>query len=171
MSWYLHHIPSFIQKLYPQRLWHIPTDEKVLYLTFDDGPHPTLTPQILDLLSKFHAKVTFFHLGSKAEAYPILVDRCKSAGHTIGNHGHEHYNAWNTDPKIFKESVKNGSEINRSKLYRPAYGRLPIMGKSEILKERKVVMWDVMPGDFDDKMTAEQCCGVIKKYARPALIR
>ena len=166
MSFYFSKIPSIIPLLYPQRIWRINTGEKNIYLTFDDGPHPYLTPKILDVLSKFQAKVTFFQLGSKVLDYPALHERCIVEGHIVGNHGYYHLDACVTNGLDFVKNINKGREIIGSSLYRPAYGRLPVLIKSKILKDNKVVMWDVMPGDFDESVSAEKCINNIKKNAR-----
>ena len=163
---YFHRIPSVIQMLFSQRIWHIRTDEKVIFITFDDGPHPSLTPQILDLLSKFRAKVTFFQLGSKIEQFPALHKKCVDKGHTIGNHGYHHVDSLHTTPKKFLRNLKQGKAISKSNLYRPAFGRIPLFYQKDILKDNKVIMWHIMPGDFDYKMSIERCTSVINKYVR-----
>ena len=163
MSVYLHYIPRLIQHIFSNRTWSVPTQERILYLTFDDGPHAELTPQILDLLLKFHAKVTFFHLGSKAEQYPILVNRCKSEGHSIGNHGYHHFNAWKTEYNDVINSIDRGKKVNKSSLYRPSYGRLPFIKKKKLFEENEIVMWDIMPGDFDNSMSISKCCKTIER--------
>tara|TARA_Y100000385_G_scaffold291647_1_gene371047 strand:+ start:20359 stop:20985 length:627 start_codon:yes stop_codon:yes gene_type:complete len=159
---YFHKIPSFIQKVYNQRQWQVNAEDKSLFLTFDDGPHPSLTPKILDLLSKFRAKVTFFQLGSKIEAYPSLHRRCLDEGHAVGNHGYYHLDSVKTPLKEFINNIEYGALTSNSTLYRPAFGRLPLRRKKEILNKYNVVMWDIMPGDFDIKQDTKSCVKVLK---------
>ncbi|MEE9374054.1 MAG: polysaccharide deacetylase family protein [Saprospiraceae bacterium] len=163
MSLYFNHIPSFIQRVYHHRKWRVDTNKKKLYITFDDGPHPTLTTEILDLLSKFHAKVTFFQLGSKVDAYPALHKRCKEDGHTIGNHGYYHLDALKIYHSRFFQNISRGQKVTGSKLFRPAFGRLPIFRKKKIHRANNVVMWDIMPGDFDKNISYNKCIEIIKK--------
>lgn len=163
--WYFHHIPSLVQKLYSQRVWHFHTPEKVLYLTFDDGPHPSLTPEILDVLSKYRAKVTFFQLGSKIEAFPYLHERCKNEGHLLGNHGYAHLDGWSTHTTKYNENILKGAQLTDSQLFRPPFGRFPIWNRKGIFETNKIIMWDIMPGDFDKKLATNDCIRVIDKFA------
>ncbi len=140
--------------------------KKEIYLTFDDGPHPDVTPHLLEILSKYSAKVTFFQLGSKVLKHPDLHKLCLEQGHAVGNHGYDHLDAWRSLPAAFQKNVNKGKEVTGSQLYRPAYGRMPLMHKSEIVRNNKVIMWDVVSGDFDSKMNAQKCQEVIIKYAQ-----
>jgi peptidoglycan/xylan/chitin deacetylase (PgdA/CDA1 family) len=154
---YFKKVPESIQKLCPNRLWKIHTSNKELYLTFDDGPHPDTTMLILDLLSKYSAKVTFFQIGSKIMQFPDLTLECRKRGHTIGNHGFEHLDAWQSLPKSFYSNVNKGQNISDSSLFRPPFGRLPLFGKEYLFRANKVVMWDLMPGDFDENNSFKDC--------------
>ena len=160
---YFRHIPQIIQNLYPQRIWRIPSTQKVIYLTFDDGPHPSITPQILELLKKFRAKVTFFQLGSKIVRYPYLHEYCKDEGHTIANHGYYHLDALSIPLSDFIKNINEGAETTNSNLFRPAYGRLPLIGKNQIFSNFQIIMWDIMPGDFDDSLTIDNCIKYINQ--------
>jgi len=165
MSLYFQKVPFIIQFLFSKRVWKIDTNDKELFITFDDGPHPEITPRILEILSKFHAKVTFFQLGSKVLQYPDLHKRCISEGHSIGNHGHNHLKATKTNAEKFMKNISQGRAITKTDLYRPAYGILPLKVKSRILKQNKVIMWDVMPGDFDAQVKSDKCLNSILKNA------
>jgi len=93
---YLAKNPSFLRKIYPSLLWKVKTKEKELYLTFDDGPHPTITPWVLDVLDQFSAKATFFCLGKNVALYPEIYEDILRRGHKVGNHTHDHFNGWKT---------------------------------------------------------------------------
>ena len=166
MYFYHHKTPSWIAEIFPKRIWHMDRTKKQLYLTFDDGPHPKITPFILEILESYSAKVTFFQLGSKVHQYPELHRRCLEQGHSVGNHGYDHLDAWRTLPATFIKNVQKGKEITHSNLYRPAYGRMPFLLKSRIMENNAIVMWDVISGDFDKKMNAGKCREAIYKYAQ-----
>ena len=166
MYFYLHKSPSWISKVFPKRIWHMDRSKKELYLTFDDGHDPDVTPLILEILSKYSAKVTFFQLGSKILKHPDLHKLCLEQGHVVGNHGYDHLDAWRVMPATFRENVKKGKEVTQSDLYRPAYGRMPLFVKSKIVKDNIVVMWDVISGDFDKRIDATICRKIIIKHAQ-----
>jgi Polysaccharide deacetylase len=94
---YLVRTPRLIQSLIPNYTWSIPTDEKVMYLTFDDGPIPEVTPWVLETLKKFNAKATFFCVGDNVNKNPTIFQQVLSEGHAIGNHTFSHINGWNSD--------------------------------------------------------------------------
>lgn len=154
----------------PQRIWHVNTTKKHLYLTFDDGPDPDITPVILDTLSDFSAKVTFFHLGSKVLEHPNLSDLCRHHQHCIGNHGFHHLDGWNCRIKTYYENIEKGSEVINSRLYRPPYGRLPFWNRRSISEENTIVMWDVMPGDFDPNVNENKCFDNVINHVSPGSI-
>ena len=156
MSLFLTKVPEWVTKVYHRRIWKINTQEKVIYLTFDDGPDPVSTPFILETLSQFSAKVTFFHLGSKIKLYPELFEACKQHGHGIGNHGYNHIDGIVSAPHTYVENINLGKSLTNSDLFRPPYGRLPLLGKNRIQKSNSVIMWDVMPGDFLDFLSSDE---------------
>ncbi len=164
MSFYFHKTPAWIQYIFPNRIWYMDSSKKEIYLSFDDGPHPGITPYILDILYKFSAKVTFFQLGSKVIEYPDLHNLCLSYDHVVANHGFDHLDARITKPDKFVENLERGKQIIDSSIYRPAYGRLPVMRRSDIFRDNKIVMWNVNPGDFDSSISADKCRELIIKY-------
>src|SRR4051794_18163617 len=97
--------PAWLKKFYGKCLWQVPTKEKVIYLSFDDGPHPSETPFILDTLKIFNAKATFFCLGTNVLKYPAIYKRIINEGHTIGNHTHNHLDGWRTRNETYYEDV------------------------------------------------------------------
>lgn len=165
MSMYLTKAPAFIQHLYNRRVWMMDSSEKAIYLTFDDGPDPDITPQILDLCSKSGAKVTFFHLGSKAESYPSLVDQCRADGHTVGNHGYDHLDGLKISNEEYFKNLEKGKRINQSALFRPPYGRMKWSQKKRTFESNTVIMGDIMPGDFDENKSIDDCIQTIKTHA------
>lgn len=148
--------PWWLKKVYPARLWSVATRNKELFLTFDDGPHPTITPFVLDELKKHNAKATFFCIGKNVQAYPDIYRRILDEGHTVGNHTQHHPNGWKTDNETYLADIQEAAKSIRSKLFRPPYGRIKA-GQARQLKDYKIVMWDVLSGDFDTTLSKERC--------------
>lgn len=154
---YLIKTPVFIQNLFPNFTWKIPTQEKVIYLTFDDGPIPEITPWVLDQLAKYNAKATFFCVGENVEKYPYLFHRVKNAGHAIGNHTHNHMSGWASDISDYVRNVDKCARLVKSRLFRPPYGRLKPAQAKLLSDDYRIVMWDVLSGDFDSTISPENC--------------
>ncbi len=154
---YLVKTPYFIQNLFPNFTWKIPTQEKVIYLTFDDGPIPSVTPWVLDQLEKYDAKATFFCVGDNVRKYPDVFKQVKQAGHSVGNHTFNHLNGWGTENIPYFHNVRRCANLVKSELFRPPYGRLLPSQAQFLQRHYRVVMWDVLSGDFDPKISEEQC--------------
>ncbi len=159
---YLVKTPWWLKRFYDSYIWSIPTNEKILYLTFDDGPHPEATPFVLQELKKYNALATFFCIGKNVVAYPDIYKRITDEGHSIGNHTHNHLNGWKTDNEVYLNDIHLASQYIGSNLFRPPYGRITKFQARHlkpVLKgeEPKVIMWDVLSGDFDIGCTAKQC--------------
>lgn len=151
-------IPNWIKWIYPSFVWQMPGNEKALYLTFDDGPHPTITPIVLDLLLKYNAKATFFCIGDRAKRYPEILERIRLEGHAIGNHTQNHINGWVTSDREYIDQVNQAAEFISSKLFRPPYGRIKRSQAGLLQKEGyKVVMWTILSADYDHTMSKEEC--------------
>ncbi len=162
--------PSIFQLLFPSLIWRIPNEENKIFLTFDDGPDPEATPRILDFLAEYNAKATFFCLGRQVEEYPAIFDRIKKEGHAVGNHTYNHLSGWTTSNKKYFEDIARADEIIGSNLFRPPYGRIR-PSQIRILKEKyKIVMWDVMSGDYDQRQTQERLSARVKKLVRPGSV-
>lgn len=158
--------PGWLKKLYPGCIWDMPEKEKTLYLTFDDGPHPEITLFVLDELKKYNARATFFCIGENVVKYPAIYDQVLAEGHSIGNHTYNHVNGWKTTDKLYLENIIAAEEHIRSNLFRPPYGR---MRKSQIklLKqqnpEMKIIMWNILAGDWDAAISPALCFDRIKR--------
>ena len=152
--------PKWLKKLFPVRVWEMDKSEKKIFLTFDDGPHPQYTPFVLDELKKYNAKATFFCIGNNVLKYPEVYNRIIGEGHQVGNHTFNHLNGKNTDDKTYVEDVFQASKYIDSNLFRPPYGRLKSF-QAKLLtglsKPYKIIMWTVLSGDFDIKITAQRC--------------
>lgn len=162
---YFKHIPKIFRISFPDPVWTVKNSD-FYYLTFDDGPHPESTPLLLDKLEQLNVKVYFFCLGSQVENYPELYKRIKTSGHGIGHHGYNHLSGWKTETRTYTENLKTSNKVFKSNLYRPPYGRISYDQYKIIKKDFKIVMWDIMPGDFDNKVSAESAAKFIEKNAR-----
>ncbi len=145
-----------IGSLFPGVLTHVRTSEKRLFLSFDDGPSATITPELLRLLSDWNAKATFFCTGAKVQKYPKLLQEIENAGHAIGNHGHEHLSGWKTGLKTYLNNVHEADDILKTAFFRPPYGHLGLRQYLKIRKKYKIITWDVMARDFHAKWTVER---------------
>ena len=153
-------IPALIRRFYPKRIWSISNETKALFLTFDDGPHPTVTTFVLDELKKINAKATFFCIGKNVLQYPDIYKRIILEGHAVGNHTMNHLNGWKTKDDVYLNDIFEAKKIIDSKLFRPPYGRLTSFQERQLYKplyKLQVIMWSVLSGDFDEKISAEQC--------------
>lgn len=164
--------PQWLKKLYSGYFWDIPSDGKVLYLTFDDGPHERATPFVLNELKKYNARATFFCLGKNVVAEPALYQRILNEGHAVGNHTHNHLNGWKTEDKLYIENVMEAAKYIDACLFRPPYGRITRF-QAGALKNTNVynnigyniIMWDVLSGDFDNKISPEECLLNVVKHS------
>lgn len=147
----------FIKKYYSNFIWKIPTAEKIIYLTFDDGPTPEITEWTLTTLKKFNAKATFFCIGNNVSKHPIIFNKIMREGHAVGNHTHHHLNGWHTNNETYLTNIKKCEEVVKSKLFRPPYGRIKKSQYELIKNDYQVIMWDVLSGDFDPKTSPEKC--------------
>ena len=162
MQKYFVKTPWWLKKLYSSRIWSIDTNEKKIYLTFDDGPHPTITPFVLGELKKYGAKATFFCIGKNVVSYPGVYQQILDEGHRTGNHTQNHLNGWQTVNDIYFSDIEEATLYINSDLFRPPYGRIRSSQAKYIRRamdkeSAKIVMWDVLSGDFDKSTTTEQC--------------
>lgn len=173
--------------VFPSLLWNFNIKEKIIYLTFDDGPIPEITPWVLQKLRDHNAKATFFCIGDNVARNPEVFKMILRDGHVIGNHSHNHLDGWKTDSKTYVENVlkaetviQNSSKIYSKtvpsntpveKLYRPAFGRITLSQIKELEKhDYKIVMWDVISGDYDQKKEHQSCLRDVIKYTHPGSI-
>jgi peptidoglycan/xylan/chitin deacetylase (PgdA/CDA1 family) len=157
---YLVKSPWLFKKYYSECTWNIKTEEKVLYLTFDDGPHPEATPYVLEVLKQFNAKATFFCIGKNVKEYFDIYKQVIAEGHKPGNHTYNHLNGWKTNDKEYLENIAEAAKIIDSNLFRPPYGKITKFQLKALQGEKlnlKTIMWDVLSGDFDTSIKYENC--------------
>lgn len=161
--------PKPAKSLFPDLVWDIPSKEKVIYLTFDDGPTPIITNWTLDVLKQYNAKATFFCIGKNVEAYPLIFKRILTEGHSIGNHSYNHLKGWTTSTENYVLNIEKAQKVqsniensklltHNSKLFRPPYGQIkPKQAKTLIQLGYKIIMWMVVAIDWDASVSKEKC--------------
>ena len=152
--------PWYLKKIYANLLWDIPSRENIMYLTFDDGPNPTATPFVLEQLKKYNARGTFFCIGKNVKDNPELYKRLLDEGHLAGNHTFNHLNGWKVTDEAYFRDVLDAKQYIDSKLFRPPYGRITRFQAKHLQQsalQLKIVMWDVVSGDFDTTITPAKC--------------
>ncbi|ETN94410.1 polysaccharide deacetylase family protein [Zhouia amylolytica] len=168
--------PFWAKLIFNRLTWHIESDEKTLYLTFDDGPIPGVTEWVLDTLQAYDAKATFFCIGDNIEKHPEVFQRILSEGHEIGNHTQNHLNARKVSTSEYMDNFSSCEQtiekhlpptpVNRPKLFRPPYGRTTFKTRNRILKSGyKMIMWDVISADYMNDLSPQSCLDNILKYA------
>ncbi|MBD3748255.1 MAG: polysaccharide deacetylase family protein [Sphingobacteriales bacterium] len=187
---YLIKTPLLLKKLYPSTLiWDKSRTEKAIYLTFDDGPIPIVTPWVLKTLKNFNAKATFFCIGDNIQKHPNVFAQLKADGHQVGNHTFNHLKGWKTDNQVYLKNFIQCQQLTQTNLFRPPYGKIKrsqikLMenqelrfgtkqsineegdsDKSKIVNLKlKIIMWDVLSGDFDENLTPEKCLNNVLKH-------
>jgi peptidoglycan/xylan/chitin deacetylase (PgdA/CDA1 family) len=142
-------------KLMPSLTWKVKNHDKKIYLTFDDGPHPTITPWVLQTLAQYHAKATFFCVGDNVRKFPETYAQILQAGHRTGNHTFNHVNGWRTKNRLYYKNIEMAASLIKSNLFRPPYGRITATQSRALKKNYQIVMWDVLTCDFDKNLNVE----------------
>lgn len=167
---YLPKTPALIQKLFPDLLCRVEGEGKLAYLTFDDGPTPGVTEEVLDVLAQYNAKATFFCLGRQVAHHPELSARIIAEGHRMGNHSYSHPDGWRTSTHQYLQDVALADTVIDAHFFRPPYGRLRPAQYTALKKKYRIVLWDVMPGDFDTSRSADDCYQIMQQYVTPGSI-
>ncbi len=162
----LFRIPKIVPFFLNKRIWSKTNSENTIYLTFDDGPHPEITPFILEILAKFKIKATFFCVGENVQKYPEIFQQIKSEGHQIGNHSFNHKSYTKISKTAYLESIEKANELIQSEFYRPPYGRMSLNLARIISKKYTIVMWTWISYDFDDEMSIPQILAKADKQVK-----
>ena len=167
---YLAKTPNLLKPLASDLVWDIKTEEKELFLTFDDGPDPDVTPQVLDILESYDAKATFFCVGRNVEKHPALFNLIMDSGHSVGNHTFDHEKGWETSVYPYLRSTLRCSQWVNSSLFRPPYGKISLQQTNALKKRYKLIMWDVVSADFDASISPERCLSNVIDNAKAGSI-
>ncbi len=159
-------VPDYIQKIWRTPIWRINPAEKSVYLTFDDGPNPKVTPLVLDILDKFGVKATFFCVGENVKKYPEVFREVKRRGHTVGNHTFNHLKGYKSSTQEYVKNVWKADEYVHSNLFRPPHGRIKLSQIRTLKRDFKIIMWDFITYDFDSKVTPDAILKEVKKRTR-----
>jgi peptidoglycan-N-acetylglucosamine deacetylase len=167
----LNKIPEFIQKTpWQHHLWRIPTTEKVLFLSFDDGPTADITNKTLEILSQYQAKATFFCLGRNAEHHPDLIQEIINQGHRLGNHSYSHLKGFKNSIQNYIDDVNLASRYLNTKLFRPPYGRIRYPQSKRLSQLYQIVMWDVLSHDYNPRISPDKCYRNVVNSVQPGSI-
>jgi peptidoglycan/xylan/chitin deacetylase (PgdA/CDA1 family) len=156
--------------LFPEALFRKMTKEKVLFLTFDDGPDSLSTLSILNILSRYNVKAVFFCTGKAAFEHPEIMDNIRSHGHLIGNHSYDHPDGLYMGKQLFLNDINAAAHSTSGSIFRPPYGRLKRSQYNEIKKSYTIIMWDLMPYDFDIDFGRERVLNILKNKIRPGSV-
>ncbi|MDZ4667293.1 MAG: polysaccharide deacetylase family protein [bacterium] len=167
---FIYKIPSFIQKLFPAYTWKVNTRDKQLFLTFDDGPHPKITPWVLHLLSQFGAKATFFCVADNVKKYPEVFAQILAEGHAVGNHTFRHLNGYKHTCSEYIADVKHAEKYIDSTLFRPPYGKIKRSQAKALLPNYKIVMWDRLSADYDKNLNIPESTAEMKKVENGSIV-
>jgi peptidoglycan/xylan/chitin deacetylase (PgdA/CDA1 family) len=157
---YLVKTPGWLKRIYRDCIWQIPTKEKIIYLTFDDGPHPVATSFVLEQLKAYNASATFFCIGKNVVEYPEVYQQVINDHHAVGNHTYHHLNGWKTKDDKYMEDIEMAKKYIDSNLFRPPYGKITKFQLKLLAKEKfklTAVLWTVLSGDFDQSISKERC--------------
>lgn len=165
--WYPDRIPDWFCNLFTGYYWHGDRELKTVYLTFDDGPTPMVTTFVLEQLQRVDFKATFFLIGDRVSRHQNIKEELLLKGHRIGNHTHNHLNAWKTSVHEYIENVEKATSLIDSTLFRPPYGKIkPSISRKLRDQGFKMVLWDVLSGDFDTNRPPTSCLASLKKNTK-----
>lgn len=156
--------PKIIKKMFPSFIWSLPNERKELYLTFDDGPRPEVTPWVLDQLDKYNFKATFFCIGKNVEMHPELFEEIKRRGHAVGNHSYSHVKGWGMKTGDYVRDIDIAGDLIHSNLFRPPYARIG-PNQARVLSERyNPVLWSIISRDYNRQLSGKGCARNVIPY-------
>lgn len=158
--------PRLYRAVFHGTVWRLPQDEKCVYLTFDDGPIPEITPWVLDVLDRYDIKATFFCVGDNVRKYPDVYRMVLDRGHNVGNHTYNHIQGIRSWSSRYVENVEKAAALIDSNLFRPPHGHMRLPQLARLKKKYRVIMWDVVTRDYSPHMTAKGVFNVVKRYTR-----
>ncbi len=164
--------PSLLTRALHRMTWDLQgsIQHQEVYLTFDDGPTPGVTPWVLDRLDEADAKATFFCLGRNVDKYPGIYNQILSAGHSVGNHSYSHLKGFRSSIKRYIEDIHLAGNLIDSKLFRPPYGRIFPGQVNAVLQQYDIIMWDVLSIDYNSGLTGERVLKNVTKNVKPGSI-
>ncbi len=170
---YLIKTPFWLRLLYPSLIWRMPDDSKTIYLTFDDGPIPIVTPFVLKKLKAVNARATFFCIGDNVRKHPEVYHNLINEGHSIGSHTFNHLRGWSTPCDEYVANALKAIELTGSLLFRPPHGRIKKRQIQKLREEKpdlKIFMWDVLSADYDADVSPQRCLDNVLRHTQPGSI-
>jgi peptidoglycan-N-acetylglucosamine deacetylase len=158
--------PRLLRPLWGKVVWRKDPSKKVIYLTFDDGPVPEVTPLVLDLLDEHNIKATFFCVGENVQKHPDTFAQVMSRGHKVGNHTFNHLKGFSVKDEEYYDNIDKAAELIDSKLFRPPYGRVTGKQMKKLRDRYAIIMWDVITHDYNKSLSPETIMRTIKRYSR-----
>ena len=158
--------PKLVRLMYPQAIWRMNPKEKAVYLTFDDGPIPQMTPWVLDVLDKYNIKATFFLVGDNVRKHPKEFEMLKARGHRLGNHTFNHIRGFEWLTKNYLANTEKANELIQTDLFRPPHGHMRWLQYELLRRKYKIIMWDLVTRDYSKHLNGEQVFEKVKKYVR-----
>ncbi len=158
--------PQIIARIFKNFEWHGNRNEKVIYLTFDDGPTPDITEKVLTILKKYNAKATFFCLGRNVDRHPEIYKKIISEGHATGNHSYSHLKGWRTPAKMYIHDTNLAKKYIKSDLFRPPYGRISMLQSKYIRQQYRIVLWDVLSHDYNKRIPGKLILRFLLRFTR-----
>ncbi len=158
--------PDILRPIWGQAVWRKNPSEKVIYLTFDDGPVPEVTPLVLDILDKQELKATFFCVGENVKKFPETYSEVIRRGHKTGNHTFNHLKGFSVSTDEYVENVRKAAESIDSNLFRPPYGRITLKQKKILQADYEIIMWDLITHDYNRKLSPGKILENVKRYSR-----
>ena len=158
--------PRLLRPLWGKVVWRKDPSKKVIYLTFDDGPVPEVTPLVLDLLDEHNIKATFFCVGENVQKHPDTFAQVMSRGHKVGNHTFNHLKGFSVKDEEYYDNIDKAAELINSKLFRPPYGRITGKQMKKLRDRYTIIMWDVITHDYNKSLSPETIMRTIKRYSR-----
>lgn len=155
-------IPRLIQYLFYYFEFKINQEPKTLYLTFDDGPIPEVTPEVLELLDKYNARASFFCVAENIIKHPEVFQEIIRKGHRLGNHTYHHIKGWETQNKDYYSDIYKANQLINSNLFRPPYGRIGFFQAKKLRKEYRLILWSILSYDYNGKLSKERVWNNIK---------
>ena len=159
-------VPEILKSVIKNVVWRINPAEKVIYLTFDDGPNPGVTPQVLDILDRFEVKATFFCVGENVSRFPDVFDEVKRRGHTVGNHTFNHLKGFEYATDDYVRNVEKANGYIKSDLFRPPHGQIKPSQIKALKDDYRIIMWDFITYDYDKRIEPEKIIAEVKKRSR-----